>query len=491
MPLRKRSNLLLVIGLLSGLLMSAMIVESPLSRKRIQNNLQQPTVALDSTEMSFKEYMGFVKAHHPIAKQAQLLIDAGQANLLRSRGGFDPKIEVDYDRKEFKGTEYYDQLNGMFKIPTYYGVEFKAGVERNEGTFLDPSNTVPDDGLYSAGVSVNLGQGLLINDRMATLRKAKIYNQQTLVDRDLLVNAVLYEAALAYFKWWEIYEEYKVYDQFYDNAQIRLQAVKSSVRAGDKAAIDTVEAGIAAQNRALSREQARVQLVKQRLELANFLWLNDVPVELQTNIIPQAALDEEIDATLEIFGFALSEFTVDNHPKLRSLNFKIDQLDIDRRLKANKLLPKLTLDYNFISPEWNEFNSFQTANYKGGITFSMPLFLRKERGDLRLANIKIADAQYDLAATQLEIKNKVTSIFNELDSYKTQVKMINGIVESSQIMLTGEERKFELGESSLFLINSREIKLIDSKLKEINTFKKLFISKANLFKSLAVMPENL
>ncbi|GAK89276.1 multidrug efflux protein [Nonlabens ulvanivorans] len=472
-------------------MINATVLESPLSRKRIHHTTQQSTVALDSTEMSFREYMGFVKAHHPIAKQAQLLIDGGQANLLRSRGGFDPKIEVDYDRKEFKGTEYYDQLNAMFKIPTWYGVEFKAGVERNEGTFLDPSNTVPENGLYNAGVSVNLGQGFLINDRMATLRKAKIYNEQSIVDRDLLVNAVLYEAALAYFKWWQIHEEFKVYDQFYENAQIRFQAVKSSFQAGDKAAIDTVEAGIAAQNRALNREQARIQLVKQRLELSNFLWLNEVPVELQPNIVPQEDLNNEIDTTLEIYGFTLNEFTIENHPKLRSMSFKIDQLDIDRRLKANKLLPKLTLDYNFLSPEWNELNSFQTANYKGGVTFSMPLFLRKERGDLRLAKIKIADAQYDLASSQLEIKNKVTSIFNELDSYNIQVNMITGIVESSQIMLTGEERKFELGDSSLFLINSREVKLIDSKLKEINTYKKLFISKANLFKSLAVMPENL
>ncbi len=491
MLLRKRNNLLLIIGLLCSVLISTAAVDSTLSRKRTQDVTQESTVALDSMEMSFREYMGFVKAHHPIAKQAQLLIDGGQANLLKSRGGFDPKIEVDYDRKEFKGIEYYDELNGIFKIPTWYGVEFKAGAERNEGTFLDPSNSQTENGLYSAGVSVNLGQGFLINDRMATLRKAKIYNEQTKVDRDLLVNAVLYEAALAYFKWWEIHQEYKVYDQFYENAQIRLQAVKSSVSAGDKAAIDSVEAGIAAQNRALNREQVRIQLVKQRLNLANFLWLNDIPVELQANIIPQEDLNDEIDATLEIYGFALNEFTIENHPKLRSMNFKIDQLDIDRKLKANKLLPKLTLDYNFLSPEWNEFNSFRTADYKGGLTFSMPLFFRKERGDLKLAKIKIADAKYDLVSVQLEIKNKITSIFNELDSYNIQVAMINGIVESSQIMLTGEERKFELGDSSLFLINSREIKLIDSKLKEINTFKKLFVSKANLFKSLAVMPENL
>ena len=60
----------------------------------------------DTLVLNFKEYLGYVKKYHPIAKQAELNIDMGQANLMRSRGGFDPKVEVDYDRKEFKGREY-------------------------------------------------------------------------------------------------------------------------------------------------------------------------------------------------------------------------------------------------------------------------------------------------------------------------------------------------------------------------------------------------
>ncbi|MEP0676561.1 MAG: transporter, partial [Nonlabens ulvanivorans] len=94
MPIRKRSKYLFILGTFISFMINATVLESPLSRKRIHHTTQQSTVALDSTEMSFREYMGFVKAHHPIAKQAQLLIDGGQANLLRSRGGFDPKIEV-------------------------------------------------------------------------------------------------------------------------------------------------------------------------------------------------------------------------------------------------------------------------------------------------------------------------------------------------------------------------------------------------------------
>jgi hypothetical protein len=62
----------------------------------------------------------------------------------------------------------------QFKNPTWYGIEIKAGFDQNEGYYLNPENTVPNAGLTSLGISVPLGQGLFINQRMADLRKAKM-----------------------------------------------------------------------------------------------------------------------------------------------------------------------------------------------------------------------------------------------------------------------------------------------------------------------------
>ena len=50
----------------------------------------------DSIQLNFREYLGYVKKYHPIAKQAEMVLTVGQANLMKARGGFDPKIAVDY-----------------------------------------------------------------------------------------------------------------------------------------------------------------------------------------------------------------------------------------------------------------------------------------------------------------------------------------------------------------------------------------------------------
>ena len=332
----------------------------------------------DSIVLRFNEYLGYVKKYHPIAKQAELTLGIGQANLMKARGGFDPKIEVDYDRKEFKGSEYYDRLNAAFKIPTWYGIELKGTFEQNDGDFLNPAESVPSDGLYSAGLSMSLGQGFWINERMATLKQAKYFRAQTKADRDLLVNQILYDAALAYFDWLRAFNEASTYQSFLENADIRFKGIKKRAESGDIAAIDTVEAKIAMQNRALSLEQARVKLMKRSLELSNFLWMNDnVPTELQSNVIPDIDIDGEIDIALEILGKPLDSFTIENHPKLVSLGYKIDGLRVEKNLKANKLLPKIDLNYNFLTETPEYINSFESQEYKGGAYFSITAISEK------------------------------------------------------------------------------------------------------------------
>ena len=446
----------------------------------------------DSLVLRYNEYLGYVKKYHPIAKQAELTLAIGQANLMKARGGFDPKIEVDYERKEFKGSEYYDRLNAAFKIPTWYGVELKGTFEQNDGDFLNPAESVPSDGLYSAGVSMSLGQGLWINDRMATLKQAKLFRNQTKADRDLLVNQILYDASLAYFDWLRAFNEASIYQSFLKNADIRFKGIKSRAAAGDIAAIDTVEAKIAMQSRVLSLEQANVKMMKRALELSNFLWMsNNLPVELQSNIIPDVAIGEEIDLTLEIFGKPLDSFTIENHPKLLSLGYKVDGLRVEKNLKANKLLPKIDLEYNFLTETPEFINSLQTQAYKGGLSLSLPLFLRKERGDLKLAKFKLQDAQFDLDNAEIELKNKIVALYRELESFEVQNVLIDDIVGNYNTLLSAEERKFTFGESSLFLINSRESKLIDAELKQIEVENKFYTAKAKLFNSLAVNPEKL
>lgn len=436
-------------------------------------------------ELTYNEYLGFVKKYHPLVKSANLEITKAQANLMMARGGFDPKIEVDFSQKKFKDKEYYSILNSSFKIPTWYGIELKAGFENNDGYYLNPQNTLPNQGLTSVGISIPLGQGLFINQRMADLRKAKLQVELSQSERKLQAILVLYDASLAYFNWIKNFNEITLYENYKTNAQIRYQAIQTLIKEGDKPAIDSVESGIILKTRLLSLEDSQLKLSKAKLELANFLWLdNNIPLELSEELIPERQLEETLPEILKTNELLNSDFSIVNHPKINALNNKIDILNIDRKWKANQLLPKIDVGYSYLSAP-NDFNNYQFQDYKIGLNFYFPLFLRKERGSLKLAQFKVQETQFLLDLEKVQLRNKITGQKIELESILKQKKLVHDLVNSNELMLKSEERLFSFGESSLFLINSRENNLISAQLSKIALKNRYYISNLELFKIMA------
>ena len=107
------------------------------------------------------------------------------------------------------------------------------------------------------------------------------------------------------------------------------------------------------------------QIQKAKLELSNFLWLdNNLPLELQDTIIPEKELNDKIKITLKTDGFVFDEAQLVNHPKIKALENKIQILDIERKLKVNSLLPKINLDYQYLSvPQSFTYSNFLYNNF--------------------------------------------------------------------------------------------------------------------------------
>lgn len=435
------------------------------------------------TEFSFNEFLGYVKKYHPLVKQADLKLNEAQANLMLARGAFDPKIEVEYNEKQFKTSEYYSILNSSFKIPTWYGIELKAGFDNAEGIYVNPENTLPNSGLTSLGIAVPIGQGLFINQRMADIRKAKIARNLNAAERNLQAIEIIYEAAVSYMNWKRSFEEVKLYENYIQNALIRYKGIATLINEGDKPAIDSIEAGIVVKTRQLNLEDAKLKLTKAKLELSNYLWLeNNIPLELNDNLRPEDFLTNTIKETLQINE--LAPIDLDNHPKIKALDAKIAMLKVDRKLKANALLPKLDLSYNYLS-EPSYIDNYRFEDYKIGLNFSFPLFLRKERGSLKLADLKIQDSEFNLQFERKNLENKIKSQQQEIVSLEKQQEYNDKLVKDFTKLLNAEDRLFEMGESSLFIINSRENSLVSSQLNKIALENRYLNALIRIYKTLA------
>lgn len=433
---------------------------------------------IDSTKVFTEtDYLTWVRQYHPVIQQANLLNRVGDAYQLKARGGFDPKAYGGIQQKSFDGKTYFTVGETGLKIPSWLGAEFKVGYNWTNGVFLNPENNLPAGGQAYAGVKWSLGRGLLIDERRATLEKAKILQAANLAEQQAIVNDLLLDAGKSYWEWVNAYNNLQIYEEALRLAAFRLEGVKSSFLQGDKPAIDTLESTIQVQNRQIAVNDAKVVYENSRRYLSNFLWYeNELPLEVSDLLRPLIYQNISLTALEIDLRETIRNLDV-NHPILRQYELKLQQLEVDRRLKKEQLKPQIDVEFNFLADgfdfvnrpkdasEINALNAVFTENYKAGIKVGMPIFRRKERGDLELADLKLLDTKYKLRQKTQEIKNKVLNYQELLDNSRQQVAVNQSMVVNYQDLLVAENEKFRFGESSIFLLNSREQKLIESQLK--------------------------
>ena len=213
------------------------------------------------------------------------------------------------------------------------------------------------------------------------------------------------------------------------------------------------------------------------------MWNADnIPLEITENTIPETLEPILIDNVLKTNIGIINDSLVRNNPKLKKLFLQKGELQIQKNLSVNNLLPKVNLEYNFLND--NLDSSFNTSNYKSGLEVSIPILMRKERSSLKLAKIKLSEIDYEIKQERLGLLNKIKMLNEQVLSYNLQAKELSDLVLNTKQLVEAEQKKFELGEGSVFLVNYREVKYIESQIKETEVYYNLFLSKSSLFRIL-------
>ena len=430
------------------------------------------TVTTDKT-LSAQEVMKLVRQFHPVAKQAGIQVQQAKAKLLAARGGFDPVLSQRLAEKTFDGTAYYEYNNPEVSIPTWFGVEVKAGVETLNGNRVNSSETTGTSNYI--GISLPLGRDLLMDKRRAALQTAKVMRDASYAEQQRMLNDLLLDAQKAYWNWYKNYQILVVLDEAVAVNEKRMAFVRGAFRQGDRPALDTTEALAQLQQLQVQQQGARLELQNSQLELSVFLWTpEENPYLLPEEVSPLLPGGEQ---TLEIQHVPVLDSLLDvarkNHPELLLYNFKLQTLSIEKRYRFQQLLPQADLQYNFLQ-EGNRFTNTIKAplfdnNFQYGLKMSIPLRLSAERGNYRNTKLTINSVrlEQDLKTTQIE--NKVKAYFNELVNLRSQVALQTKAYSNYYLLQRGEEIRFSIGESSLFLVNARENKRLEvlQKLQEL------------------------
>lgn len=428
------------------------------------------SIAQSAEVLSFDAFKGMLD-NHPAMRAAELSVEKGNQTMTRAKGAFDPKVSGSYQNKFFKGTEYYDQTYIGVEIPLRAPIILQSSFENANGAYFNPEETTPNGGLINAGVAIPLGQGLITDKNRTELRQAEAYQRYALIEQKIRIQALRYDAFHQYWLWWMSKRTLDIHNEWVAIAEQRLADTKNRFLAGDIASIDTLETAIQVQNRKQKYQAAQAKWNKESLELASHLWqkneLNYVPVESVQNKIPQSDL---------VFESSLSNTNVladrtnniqNTNPELLKYDPVLEQMRYEERWKKEMMKPIVNVKYNALNEATTPAENLMTFNnYKWGAQISWPILMRKAKGELGLTRVKIEETELEATQKQTIVRNKTLAAIRQLELLRQQLANVTSNVKNMQRLLEAEREKFNSGESSVFLINTREQQLFDLRIQE-------------------------
>jgi outer membrane protein TolC len=412
-------------------------------------------------EYGYDSFIEQVKQNHPISKQAKIIVDKALADLLGARASFDPTINYQTDNKTFDGKNYYSYENAEIKIPTWAGIDVKTGIESNKGQFI---NSEVSKGYSSyVGIDVPVIKNLVIDKRRAAVLQAKNLIKASEQEKQSIINQLVLDASIDYWKWAAQYQLLKLYKQYVTTATNRFTITKIAYTNGERASLDTLEALTQLQQLKILENEAELLYKNAGIELSNYLWQNnDSALQLDAQAFPESIESYKSDLNIN----DLISLSILQNPEVKAYDYKINNLLIEKKLKFQSLLPVLNLKTNILNQNYNVFKDASVQlyqnNYKFGVDMKMPLFVREGRADYKKEKLKITETNLAFAAKKLEVQNKVRLYGNENLYQKNQLDILKNINFNTNTLLKGELIKFYNGDSNLFVVNARENKVIET-----------------------------
>jgi outer membrane protein TolC len=428
----------------------------------------RPTIDLPTVDLA--TFVRRVAAHHPTTRQARLLVDQARAELRVARGAFDPTLGASWERKTLGATEYYDYTTAALTLPTPLGVDVKLAYERADGRYASPDRRTPSGGLVTAGLSIPLGQRVLTDERRTALAVARTLRDVADAERDALVNRVLLQAVRDYARWYEGTRRADVARDGVALAEFRLAAVRRRVAAGEAAPLDTIEASLEARRRQVQLVEAEQAVFAARIAAEVHLWdERGLPDSLPAAAAPSDALPPSAAPTEGALAELIAASTR-AHPDVLRAEARVEQAVAQQRLAAQQQIPFAAAEVAALAPVQGAESALVPAagaasDMKLALTARTPLLFLRERGRADLASTRVDQLRLDRDRARREVAAAARTAANDVDGVARSIAAQRSAVDQAQLLLRGEQLRFEAGESTLFLVNARERVVLDERLR--------------------------
>jgi outer membrane protein TolC len=103
-----------------------------------------------------------------------------------------------------------------------------------------------------------------------------------------------------------------------------------------------------------------------------------------------------------------------------------------------------------------KFSTIGVNDYRFGLTVSQPLFFREANSNVQLAEIKVRRTELKRLEIERKVLASVDDAVSAIERAKERVEVAEREVRYAYLVQEGERQKFQLGESTILILNLRE-----------------------------------
>ena len=421
-----------------------------------------------ATTPTITELMASLSAHHP--KIMELEAQGLQRQFARdaASAAFDVQLEQD---SMVRASGYYDgfMLTQRVVKPLPYGnAKLKAEYRYADGQF--PVYEAQYDTLSGGEASLGIGMSLLrdrdIDKKRMAITDAEITVNEWQATQEAIKNQLYYNGIMSYLEWYEAHLALNVYESLVTTTRKRRKAIATRVETGDLAAIALTEFDATVLRRELALQAAKQKAEQTRLKLS-FYYRNKQFEPVQTDVL--AAVPDDIQWPWNIDQASLQylQRTLPAHPLLREMRFKQQLAENKVVLAENALLPSLDIEAKLARDLGNGPSSLQQTETQIGLQFSMPLGRRQAKAELGSAAQKVKALTFKYQAVEDALKRDLDIASRNWHYSKKIANMQDDQASLAEALFEQEKKRFNIGASDLFILNSREASAINSRLSAV------------------------
>lgn len=415
------------------------------------------SIQASAAPLLLEEVLQSTGRHHPILLAEVTARSAAEGMVLAREGAFDTKLTASSGLNSFGYYKTRTSAGGITQPIRGAGGEVFGGYKRGLGNFepWKEGRLTLSQGEWSGGIRLPLLRDRRVDRQRTELLLARLAVE--LADYSILERrlALLQAAASRYWVWVSAGRRLSVAEALLALADDRIQQVQQLVEAGQVAEVEIAENERAVLLRRSALVSAERDLQAARLDLSLFLrdsGGNIVQVErdrLPEFPEPEALLSEQVEANLK-------EALV-RRPEIASVLVELRQNGARAELARNQLRPELAITAQLRRDGGSGTISKRGPELIAGIELASPFQRRKARGEVAIRNATQVQLLHKLRFLRDRVEVEVRDAASALDLGLQRLELARAEYGIAVRLATAEVERFELGDSTLFVVNQREM----------------------------------